>query len=86
MNPFEIQSASTTDKTTTKCYVALLICVATKAIHLEMVPNLTYESFIAALKRFMARRGLTDHIYSDNGDMFVGASRELKASLSLKIF
>jgi hypothetical protein len=57
VGPFEIQSANTTDKTTTKCYVALFICVATKAIHLEMVPNLAYESFIAALKLFIARRG-----------------------------
>ena len=57
VSPFEIQSASTTGKTITECYVALFICVATKTIHLEMVPNLTYESFIAALKRFIARRG-----------------------------
>jgi hypothetical protein len=52
--------------------------MATKAIHLELVSNLTAEAFIAVLKCFIARRGLIDHLYSDNGSNFVGANRELK--------
>jgi hypothetical protein len=52
--------------------------MATKAIHLELVSNLTSEAFIAALKRFIARRGLIDHLYSNNGFNFIGANRELK--------
>jgi len=52
--------------------------MTTKAIHLELVSNLTSEAFIAALKHFTARRGLIDHLYSDNGTNFVGANRELK--------
>jgi hypothetical protein len=79
VGPFEIKSGNTRSKTTTKCYVALFICMATKAIHLELVSNLTSEAFIAALKRFIARRGLINHLYSDNGSNFVGANRELKA-------
>jgi hypothetical protein len=50
-----------------------------KAVHLELVSNLTAEAFIAALRRFVARRGVTDHLYSDNGSNFVSACRELKA-------
>jgi len=64
VGPFEIKSGNTRSKTTTKYYVLLFICVATKAIHLELVSNLTSEAFIAALKCF-ARRGLIDHLYSD---------------------
>jgi hypothetical protein len=79
VGPFEIKSGNTRNKTTTKCYVALFICMATKAIHLELVSNLTYEAFIAALKRFIAGRGLIEHLYSDNGSNFVGANRQLKA-------
>ena len=74
VGPFEIKSGNTRSKTTTKCYVALFICMATKAIHLELVSNLTSEAFIAALKRFIARRGLINHLYSDNGSNFVGAN------------
>jgi hypothetical protein len=68
---------NTRSKTTTKCYVALFICMATKAIHLELVSNLTAEAFIAALKRLIARRGLIDHFYSDNGSNSVGANAQL---------
>jgi hypothetical protein len=77
VGPFEIKSSNTRSKTTTKSYVALFICMTTKAIHLELVSNLTSETFIAALKRFIARRGLIDHLYSDNGSNCVGANREL---------
>jgi hypothetical protein len=81
VGPFEIKSGNTRSKTTTKCYIVLFICMATKAIHLELVSNLTSEAFIAALKRFIARRGLIDHLYSDNGSNFVAANRELKEFL-----
>ena len=36
------------------------------------------EAFLAALKRFFARRGRTKHIYSDNARTFVSASRKLR--------
>ena len=62
----------------TKGYVALFICFSTKAVHLEAVSDLTSEAFIAALRRFSARRGAPRHIFSDNGTNFVGANRKLK--------
>ncbi|KAK9510683.1 hypothetical protein O3M35_005419 [Rhynocoris fuscipes] len=49
-----------------------------EAIHLELVTDLTTESFIATLDRFIARRGLPQCIYSDRGTNFVGAARKLK--------
>jgi len=78
VGPFEIKSGNIRSKTTTKCYIALFISMATKAIHLELVSYLTSEAFIAALKCFIARRGLIDHLYSNNGSNFVGVNRELK--------
>jgi len=74
--PFEIESGNTRRKSTTKCYVLLLICMATQAVNLELVSSLACEAFIAALKRFIARIGLIDHLYSDNGSKSVGANRE----------
>ncbi|GFT97243.1 integrase catalytic domain-containing protein [Trichonephila clavipes] len=61
----------------TKGYIALFVCLATKAVHIEAVGDLTTDSFIAALRRFSARRGAPRHIYSDNGTNFVGARRKL---------
>ncbi|GFS74668.1 integrase catalytic domain-containing protein [Trichonephila clavipes] len=61
----------------TKSTIALFVCLATKAVHIEAVGDLTTDSFIAALRRFSARRGAPRHIYSDNGTNFVGARRKL---------
>lgn len=76
--PFQIKQGSVRSKITIKCYIAVFICLATKAIHLELVTGLTSEAFIAALRRFTARRGKCLHLYSDNGTNFVGANSELK--------
>ncbi|XP_029158343.1 uncharacterized protein LOC114930654 [Nylanderia fulva] len=61
-----------------KAYISLFVCFATKAIHLEVVSDLTTETFIAAFKRFILRRGKPSHMYSDNGTTFVGAQNQLK--------
>ena len=63
---------------TTKGYVAVFVCMATKAVHLELVSDLSTSSFIAALRRMSARRGTPRHLYSDNGRNFVGADRTLQ--------
>jgi hypothetical protein len=61
-----------------KAYVAIFICLSVKAVHIELVSDLTSEAFIAALRRFIARRGFCSSIYSDNGTKFVGANNELR--------
>ncbi|XP_033323544.2 uncharacterized protein LOC117218920 [Megalopta genalis] len=61
-----------------KVYTAVFVCFSTKAIHLELVNDLTTEAFIACLKRFISRRGRPKNIYTDNGANFVGAKNELK--------
>jgi len=61
-----------------KIYVCIFVCLSVKALHLEIVSDLTSEGFIAALRRFASRRGLPEHIYSDNGSNFVGANNKLK--------
>ena len=53
-----------------KVYIALFTCAATRAVHLELVPNLSVESFIRALTHFKRRRGIPVLIVSDNGKTF----------------
>ena len=46
----------------TKGYVAVFVCLATKAVHLELVSDLTASAFIANLRRFIGRRGIPSTI------------------------
>ena len=57
----------------------MCVCLSVKAVHLELVSDLTTEAFIAALRRFIARQGYPTLIWSDHGSNFVGAKGELKA-------
>ena len=66
------------NRTSTKAYLAIFICFASRAVHLEAVSDLTAQACIAALRRFVSRRGCPDTLYSDNGSNFVGAQAEIK--------
>jgi len=66
-----------------KAYVCIFVCMATKAIHIELVSDLSTPAFLNALKRFVARRGICANIYSDNATNFKGASNELRAFYNL---
>jgi hypothetical protein len=76
--PFMLKSMVTRSKVTLKGYLAIFICLVTRAIHIELVSGLSTSAFQAALKRFVSRRGRPTDIYSDCGTNFVGAARELK--------
>lgn len=65
-----------------KAYLCLFVCLVTRAVHLELVSDLS-TAFLNALKRFIARRGKCANIYSDNGTNFIGANNELKALSNL---
>lgn len=64
-----------------KVYLCLFICLSTKAVHLEVVMDLTSEAFVASLTRFISRRGLVSQLYSDNATNFVGAARQIRQAL-----
>ncbi|XP_063636142.1 uncharacterized protein LOC134806751 [Cydia splendana] len=63
---------------TLKAYIAVFVCLATKAVHLELVSELSSSAFLAAFRRFCARRGAPKDMYSDNGTNFVAANRQLQ--------
>lgn len=64
-----------------KAYLCIFVCLAVKAVHIELVTDLTKEGYMAALNRFVARRGKPKSILSDNGTNFVGTCNELQQFL-----
>ncbi|XP_041448146.1 uncharacterized protein LOC121403920 [Drosophila obscura] len=65
------------NKAPIKCYVCVFICFATKAVHLELIKDLSTVSFLHGLKRFICTRRRPRQIWSDNATNFVGARNEL---------
>ena len=61
-----------------KGYIALFTCATIRAVHLELVLDLTTDAFLRAFRRFVSRRGMCSTIYSDNAKTFKKASRLLK--------
>ncbi|XP_065086352.1 uncharacterized protein LOC135708280 [Ochlerotatus camptorhynchus] len=66
-----------------KVYVAIFVCLCTKAVQLELVTDLSTDRFLQALRRFIGRRGKCQDIYSDNGTNFVGAKSKMQEFLKL---
>ncbi|XP_076283630.1 uncharacterized protein LOC143210562 [Lasioglossum baleicum] len=60
-----------------KSYIALFICLTTRAIHLELVSDYSTAAFLACFDRFCSRRDLPHIMYSDNGTTFQGADKEI---------
>ncbi|XP_075157719.1 uncharacterized protein LOC142230985 [Haematobia irritans] len=61
-----------------KTYVAIFVCFSSKAVHIELVSDLSTNTFILCLKRFIGRRGIPLRLYCDNATNFVGANAKLK--------
>ncbi|VDL84663.1 unnamed protein product [Nippostrongylus brasiliensis] len=49
-----------------KVYGIIITCTATRLVHLELVPEMSTEHLLHALRRFFARRGIPASITSDN--------------------
>ncbi|KAJ0033481.1 hypothetical protein NQD34_000588 [Periophthalmus magnuspinnatus] len=69
---------------TEKRWGILYKCLTTRAIHLDLLPNMDTDSFLMSLRRFIAVRG-NHELLSDQGTNFKGGSRELhEAFLALE--
>ena len=66
-----------TAQTKFKSYGAVFVCLTPRAIHLDLVGDLSTDSFFLALIWFMARRGKPKTIWTDNGTNFTSPEREL---------
>ncbi|XP_057340571.1 uncharacterized protein LOC130677734 [Microplitis mediator] len=62
---------------TYKGWICVFVCLSTSAVHLEVVSDYSSSGFIAALRRFISRRGICTALYSDCGTTFKGAETDL---------
>ena len=75
--PILIKLGAVRRPTIVKAYIAIFVSLTVKAVHLEAVSDLTADAFLACLRRFVARRGKPNLIWSDHGTNFVGANHQL---------
>ena len=78
MGPLEIKQG----RNRLSRYCCVFTCLASRAVHLEMIYDLSTDSFLMAFRRFLSVRGDTTRVmYSDNGTNFVGANSQLQKDL-----
>lgn len=83
--PIQIRLSKGRGMRSYKGYIAVIVYFVTKAIHLELVTDLTASALLAALKRFMARRGICSDIYSDNATNFIRVAKDIRKDLMVAI-
>ncbi|XP_071963870.1 uncharacterized protein [Antedon mediterranea] len=75
--PFEVKRG----RSNVKRYGVLFTCLTVRAIHIEVSNSLDTESFMNAMRRFIARRGQPEEIRSDNGGNFKKGEKELNKAI-----
>ena len=76
--PFEVKFL----RRTLKRWCRLFTCLTTRAVHIKVAQSLDTKSCLAAVTRFIARRGYQNTIISDKRRNFVGAANEQKAFMN----
>ncbi|KAL4230450.1 hypothetical protein ACF0H5_010832 [Mactra antiquata] len=70
--PFNVKNG----RTETKRYGLIITCMCFCAIHIEMLDDMSTDSFINSLRCFIAIRGAVRQLRSDQGSNFIGAKNE----------
>ncbi len=78
--PLYIKRSTASDSP--KAWLCLYTCCVTRAVHLELVPDLNAATFLRSFKRFTARRGVPAKVLSDNAKTFKSADRIIRSVLS----
>ena len=61
-----------------KIWIALFTCMVSRAVHLEVVPDISALTFLQALQSLAWKKGTPKLLMSDNATCFTGANRLLK--------
>ena len=65
-------------ETERKICICLFTCATTRAVHLEVILDMTVESFMLAFRKFASRRSLPSRMISDNASTYLAAADELQ--------
>lgn len=82
--PIQVKNSRVRNSVIGNGYIVVFVCFVTKAIHLELVSDMTTATFLASFKRFIARRNLPTDVYCDNAATFKGARNQLHELYKLK--
>ena len=63
-----------------KRWAVLFTCLTTRAVHIELIEDMSSSCFINALRRFIALRGPVKLFRSDRGTNFIGAVDDLRVN------
>nr|XP_029722627.1 uncharacterized protein LOC109404313 [Aedes albopictus] len=76
--PVNIIGRRTRAAVPSKGYIALFVCLGTRAVHIEAVSDLSASAFLAAFTRFCCRYGVPSKMYSDNATNLRASARILR--------
>ena len=65
-----------------KVWICLYTCCVTRAVHLELLPDMSAQTFLRSFKRFTARRGTPLKMISDNAKTFISAAQTIEDMLA----
>ncbi len=68
--PLYVKSIYVSNSSLYKAYILLFTCATSRAVHLELTPDMSAPAFIRALERFISRRGYPSLLVSDNAKTF----------------
>ena len=80
--PWQVVSRRTrASQASTKRWAVLFTCLWIRAVHIEVVDEMSSSAFINALRRFISIRGQVKHFRSDRGTNFVGATDHINVDV-----
>ena len=72
LGPLQVKNIFGTKNQLYKVHIVLYTCASSRVVSLDLVPDASCLSFFRSLKRFIARRGISQLYLSDNATCFTG--------------
>ena len=66
-----------------KCWILLVTCMTTRAVHMEVIASSSGESTLLGIQRFISTRGKPSLILSDRGTNFIAVKKRMQIEWKL---